>query len=74
MVTDAYHHRNGLYVKRQPDGSVLLMKCDGADGPVIFETVIEVSAWCKMVAAVSDAGITPQQIELVEITHGVKKP
>lgn len=73
MVTDAHHYRNGLYVKRQPDGSVLLMKCDGADGPVIFETVIDVASWCRLVAAVSDAGITPQQIELAEIAHGVKR-
>src|SRR5512140_1719506 len=45
-----HHVRNGLYFKRLDDGSVLLVKKDGADGPLVFEAAIDKDAWCSVVA------------------------
>lgn len=69
-----HHVRNGLYVKRLDDGAVLITKKDGPDGPVLFEQAIPKDAWCSLVAAVSDGGATPQNIELAQIVHGCTKP
>ena len=67
-----FHVRNGLYFKRLDDGSVLLIKKDGADGPLVFEAAIDKDSWCSVVAHVCEHGPTPQMIEAAKIMHGLK--
>lgn len=71
-VDTEIHLRDGLSFRRQDDGSVLIQKMDGENGPMIFEAVIDKEKWCMVIAAVSDGGASPSLVDTARILHGWK--
>ncbi len=67
-----FHYKDGIYFKREDNGSVTVIKKESAHyaAKTITEFNIDPDGWCSIIATVSDKGETSEKWEEANKFHG----
>ena len=70
-----FHYKDGIFFKREADGSVTVIKRVTAhdDAEIIAEFNIDVDGWCSIIASVSYTGETSEKWTEANKFHGNNK-
>jgi len=75
-----FHVKNGLFFERQDDGGVrVIVTGDGLaiardGGNVVFDQVMDASAWCSVIASMSAQGEDQGGFDRAKAFHEETKP